>query len=51
MNRLMINMSPMIPSLIAHADAYRRSHPLAGALAAHGANPGNETDREQRPWI
>ena len=50
MNRPMINMPPMNPSLTAHANA-RRSHPLTGALAAHGADPGNETDREQRPWI
>lgn len=50
MNRPMIDVPKAIPSLIAHANA-KRSRPLAGALAAHGANPGSETDREQRPWI
>jgi hypothetical protein len=51
MNRLMINMPPMTSSLIAHASAYNRSCPPADTLAARGARPGNETNREQRAWI
>lgn len=49
MNRLMINVPPTIPSLIAHDNA--RSRPLADVLAGNGARPGNETNRGQHAWI
>ena len=51
MNRLMIDMPPMTSSPIAHANAYKRSRPLADALAARSARPGDETNREQHAWI
>ena len=51
MKALLMNMPLMTSSLIAHANAYKRSRALAEAIFAPGARPGNETGMEQHAWI
>lgn len=51
MKVLIVSMPPMITSLIAHANACKRSRPPAHALVALGATTVNETGLEQHAWI